>query len=98
MSATAKFSITDADGNPVGEFTVNQAGDTPITLPAIPVVEDQIHIGDTYPRSPNSAISGSTPPSAHLSSKSGTTATAPQNGNPSAALNPPHPLSSIPQR
>ena len=44
-----KITITDADGKPVGEFTVNQDGNTDITLPAIPVVEDQIHIGDTYP-------------------------------------------------
>ena len=43
-----KITIVDADGNPVGEFTVNQEGDTEIILP-----EDQIHIGDTYPGTPS---------------------------------------------
>ena len=47
------ITIVDADGNPVGDFTVNQAGDTEISLPAIPVPEDQIHIGDTYPGTPS---------------------------------------------
>ena len=48
-----KITIVDADGDPVGEFTVNQAGDTEISLPEIPVPEDQIHIGDTYPGTPS---------------------------------------------
>ena len=47
-----KITIVDADGGAVGEFTVNQDGDTEITLPEIPVPEDQIHIGDTYPGTP----------------------------------------------
>ena len=48
-----KITIVDADGEPVGDFTVNQAGDKEISLPAIPVPEDQIHIGDTYPGTPS---------------------------------------------
>ena len=47
------ITIVDADGGAVGEFTVNQDGDTEITLPEIPVPEDQIHIGDTYPGTPS---------------------------------------------
>ena len=46
------ITIVDAEGDPVGEFTVNQDGDTEITLPEIPVPEDQIHVGDTYPGTP----------------------------------------------
>ena len=45
--------IVDSEGDPVGEFTVNQDGDTEIVLPEIPVPEDQIHIGDTYPGTPS---------------------------------------------
>ena len=48
-----EITIVDADGGAVGSFTVNQAGDTEITLPEIPAQEDQIHIGDTYPGTPN---------------------------------------------
>ena len=87
-----KITITDADGNP----TVNSPNRQrhPITLPAIPVVEDQIHIGDTYPNVPELGDlwvdTTECPPV-----QTGTTGGAPQNM--SYMLNPPHPFTP-PQR
>ena len=80
-----KITIVDADGDPVGEFTVNQAGNTEIILPEIPVPEDQIHVGDTYPGTPSLGDLWVDTSDAPLSCRSGTTAMAPKNGSRLAA-------------
>ena len=41
-----KVTIVDADGGAVGEFTVNQAGDTEITLPEIPETTGFVKLDD----------------------------------------------------
>jgi hypothetical protein len=41
-----KITIVDADGGAVGEFTVNQAGDTEISLPAIPETTGFVKLDD----------------------------------------------------
>ena len=41
-----KITIVDADGGAVGEFTVNQAGDTEITLPEIPETTGFVKLDD----------------------------------------------------
>ena len=41
-----KITIVDADGGAVGEFTVNQAGDTEITLPEIPETTGFVKLND----------------------------------------------------
>ena len=46
------ITIKDSDGNNVGDFTVNQSGDTEITLPAPPDVS-AVTISDTAPSNPS---------------------------------------------
>ena len=49
-----KITIVDADGEPVGSNSgpSTKQAIPEISLPEIPVPEDQIHIGDTYPGTP----------------------------------------------